>query len=242
MLNIFKSVKNKIPDKTLKTDIHSHLLPSIDDGSKSMEESIELIKGLIDLGFTKLIITPHVMQDYYPNSKNEILSNFNNLVSAVQNEKIEIKLEVSAEYYLDEFLLDKCNSLDNLILINNKYILFEMSFMDESPFLKEFIFNMKSKGITPILAHVERYHYYNNKISTIEDIKERGALLQINSISLTGFYGNLEKKQAQNLIDLKCIDLLGSDCHNTHQLEALKYAQYLKYYQKAISLQKNNIL
>ena len=230
---IFKQQKALEP---ILTDMHSHILPTLDDGSKNIEESIELIKGFIDLGYKKLITTPHIMQDYYPNTVTAIREKRDNLEEELLKRSLPIKIEAAAEYYLDEYLLETVNSGGDLLLIGGQYILFEMSFMSESPYLKEFIFTMKSKGITPILAHVERYTYYINEMKMIEDILERGALIQMNINSLLGLYSKPVKKVAEKLIDAKFVHFLGSDCHNIHHLKALKDTRGKKYYEKAVHL------
>ena len=227
--------QKKLHDPIL-TDMHSHILPALDDGAKNMDESINLIKGFIDLGYKKLIATPHIMQDYYPNTVQAIREKKNSVEEEIKRRSLPVLIEVAAEYYLDEYLLETIHNGDELLLLSNKYILFEMSFMNESPFVKEFIFKMKSRGITPILAHVERYTYYMDKLNAVEEIIERGALIQMNINSISGLYSRPVKKFAEKLIDAKFIHLLGSDCHNILHLNALKESRKKKYYEKAVHL------
>ncbi|MDH5398326.1 MAG: capsular biosynthesis protein [Cyclobacteriaceae bacterium] len=220
----------------MKTDLHSHLLPGIDDGSPDIETSLSLIRSLIDMGYEKLITTPHIMQDYYPNTPEIINKKLEELKSALQQEGIKVSLEAAAEYFLDEFLIEKLKQKEDLLLISNKYLLFEMSFMSESPYLKEFIFQARSAGLIPILAHVERYNYYIDNLEAIEDISERGALLQLNINSLTGYYSKPVQQLAEKMINRKLVNVLGTDCHHHNHLELIKKAKGMKYYEKAVTL------
>ncbi|MDH5604073.1 MAG: capsular biosynthesis protein, partial [Cyclobacteriaceae bacterium] len=126
LARLFKQKKSLAP---ILTDMHSHILPALDDGAKSMEESIDLIKGFIDLGYKKLIATPHVMQDYYPNTAQSIREKRDSVKAELEKKSLAITIEASAEYYLDEYLLEAIHNGDELLLIGQKYILFEMSFM-----------------------------------------------------------------------------------------------------------------
>lgn len=234
MLNWFQNRK-RIPAGNLEVDLHSHLLAGIDDGAQTWDESLQLVSRFIDEGYKKLIITPHILQDYYPNTPENIKQKLYELKEKLKENHLSIELDAAAEYFLDEFLLEKIND-NNFLLINDKYILFEMSFMNESPYLKEFIFNMKSRGITPILAHAERYSYYFNKGHLIEDLIERGALIQMNINSLTGYYTKPVKKLAEWLIDNKMVHFMGSDCHRMEHLDLIKNATSLKYFEKALNL------
>lgn len=235
VINWLKKGKYISPGE-LQTDIHSHLLAGIDDGVQTWEESLEIINIFIELGYTKLITTPHILQDYYPNTPEIIKSKLSELKKQLREHHYTIQVDAAAEYFLDEFLLEKINKKKELLLIQNKYILFEMAFMTESPYLKEFIFKMKSIGITPILAHAERYSYYFNNIDHIEDIMERGALIQININSLTGYYTKPVRKLAEQLIDKGMVHLLGSDCHRIDHILRIKEAGSLKYFEKALNL------
>lgn len=240
LFELFKSHKTKLPDQSLKTDLHSHLIPGIDDGSQSLDTSLAMLNAFGDLGFKKVITTPHIMRDYYPNTREGILDGLQNLRVHMENNDIDMEIEASAEYYLDEFVFEQSKDPGTLLPIKDKFILFEMSFMDECPFLKEFIFNLKTKGFVPILAHAERYVYYFNKLDLIEDLIERGVLIQLNSISLSGYYSPKVKQQAEELIKKKLVHFMGSDCHNINQLKVLSEVQHLKSYQKALNLPLQN--
>ena len=208
----------------LKNDIHSHLIPGIDDGSPDMETTILLLKKFIDLGFKKVITTPHVMSDYYKNNPEIILSGLNHVRKEIKKQNLNIEIEAAAEYNLEpefEKLLD-----DGVLLSfgKAKYLLFELSFFDEPLRLNEIIWKMIEKGFVPVLAHVERYGYWHNNYDKIEEMINRGVKLQLNIGSVTGAYGPEVKKFAERLIKDEIINFVGSDCHHLHHLEMINHA------------------
>ncbi len=208
----------------LKNDIHSHLIPGIDDGSPDMETTIILLKKFIDLGYKKVITTPHVMSDYYKNNPEIILSGLNNVRKEIKKQNLNIEIEAAAEYNLEpefEKLLDDGKLLS---FGAEKYLLFELSFFDEPLRLNETIWKMIEKGFRPVLAHVERYGYWHNNYDKIEEMINRGVKLQLNIGSVTGAYGPEVKKFAERLIKDEIIDFVGSDCHHLHHLEMINHA------------------
>lgn len=236
MFKIF-SRKNSAPPKALKCDLHSHLLPGLDDGVESFEESIEIINGLKTLGYSKIITTPHVMHDFYNNSSEDILHKLEQLKQLLKEQNIDIEVEASAEYYLDEQLINiVAEKPIELLTFGDNYFLFETSFMTEPLYMKEFIFEAKSKGLNPILAHPERYVYLQEDLSKVEDLINRGVLMQLNINSLSGYYSKRIKKTAEKLIDAKQVHLIGSDCHNIRHFGVMKKSRQEKYYKKAVAL------
>ena len=200
------------------TDLHSHLLPGIDDGVQTIDESIEVIKGFINLGYKKLITTPHIMYDFYKNDADIINTKLAEVREGLARESLDIELNAAAEYYLDEYFLDLINSDSQLLTFGDNYVLFELSFMSKPMILKEAIFNLQTKGYKPVLAHAERYLYYHNSIKELEELHDSGVLLQLNTLSLSGFYSKEVKKMANMLIKANMISFIGSDCHNANQL------------------------
>lgn len=236
MFNLFKK-KRSTPKSIISTDIHSHLLPGLDDGVESFEESLSLIRSFQQLGYKKLITTPHVMHDFYNNSSEDILSKLNELNQVLVAEGIDVKVEAAAEYYLDEYLLEKINDENfQLLTFGDNYLLFETSFMNQPFYLNEFIFKAKSKGLNPVLAHPERYAYLQSNPELIDDLITRGVFLQLNINSITGYYSKQVRKAAERLIDEKKIHFLGSDCHNENHMSVMQDARAEKYYHKALSL------
>lgn len=200
------------------TDLHSHLLPGIDDGVQSIEESLEVIKGFINLGFKKLIITPHIMHDFYKNDATIILGKLAEVRDALVEASLEIEIDAAAEYYLDEYFVELINSENKALTFGDNYLLFELSFMSKPLTLKDAVFSMQTKGYKPVLAHAERYLYFHDNIKELQELSNNGVLLQLNLLSLSGYYSKPVKKMANKLIEQKMISFIGSDCHNANQL------------------------
>jgi tyrosine-protein phosphatase YwqE len=207
----------------LKTDFHSHLIPGIDDGAQTIEDSIELIKGLMEFGFKKIITTPHCMVDYYRNSPEIINSGLAKVQAELKRQNIDIVLEAASEYYLDDDFERKINA-GEILTFGANYVLFELPFLSEPPNLGQVIFTLQSMGYRPILAHPERYGFYYDNFEKYQEFVDRGVFLQVNLLSLMGHYSPETKKVAEKLIDRGLISFLGSDLHNVRQLEMLKLA------------------
>ncbi len=199
-------------------DLHSHLIPGIDDGSKSMEESIALVRSLKDLGFKKLITTPHVMSHRFPNSSETILSGLLELQEELKNREIEIEIEAASEYYLDEHFM-KLLAKREILVFGENYLLFEMSYSIKPLNLESAIFEMKSAGYAPVLAHPERYLFMHRDLDIYRRLKEAGVLFQLNLNSLGGHYSKPVQKVAEKLIKNGWVDFLGSDTHNAKHIE-----------------------
>ncbi len=216
----------------LKTDIHSHLIPGIDDGVQTMEQSIALIEQMSNLGYKKLITTPHIMNDYYKNTPEIILSGLADVRKAIADKGIDIEIEAAAEYMLDDGFELKIKE-GNLLTFGDKYILFEMSYMTEYPRLAEVLFALQTDGYKVVLAHPERYNYWHHQFEKYEDMKDRGVYLQMNINSLTGWYSHGSKVIAQKLISRNMINFLGSDLHNDVYMEELKKSRFSPSLKKA---------
>ena len=207
----------------LHTDMHSHLLPGIDDGAKDMEDALNLVKGLMDLGFRHLITTPHVYHDYYPNSTETIKEKGEALRRAVRMKGWEVKIDYAAEYFLDEHF-EKRLAADDILLLPGKHLLFELPFFAPPPQLEEVIFQMTIKTYKPILAHPERYTFWFKKKEKYERLRDMGCLFQLNILSLAGHYGPEVRKNAEWLVEQQFIDLAGSDLHHEAHLQQLRQA------------------
>lgn len=234
MFSFFKKkTKNNL---NLDKDIHSHLLPGIDDGVQSISEALKTIKKFKELGYTKLVTTPHILHDFYNNTPEIIAEKLSILKSAIDEEGIDMEVEAAAEYYMDEHFLSLIENENELLTFGDKYLLFETGFMNEPINLNEIIFKLKSKGYNPVMAHPERYGYITQKFNMVEDLINRGVLMQLNINSLSGYYSKEIKKTAEKLIDNEFVHFLGSDCHNMKQLEVLETTIDKKYYNKALEL------
>lgn len=240
MLNFTKSLfsQKDIIRYGFQTDFHSHLLPNLDDGSKSFEQSLELIQHLQSFGVEKIITTPHIYSTKYKNSPTTILPRLEELKKYLLENNCNIEIQAAAEYYLDEILLEKLRINEPLLTFGNKNLLFELSFINESRLITEAVFLMLSQGYKPILAHPERYMYYHFECDKLEEIRNSGIGLQLNINSLSGYYGENERKMAQKLIDANLIDYVGSDTHHLKHIESLKLSLNTLHYKKLL---KNNI-
>jgi len=218
----------------LKTDVHSHFIPGIDDGSKSIENSLELLAAMESFGYQKVITTPHIMSDGYKNTPEIILSGLEKVREALLKSRLKIKIEAAAEYYFD-FELEKKIKEKNILTFGKNYLLFELAFINPPDNMYQAVFDMQTQGYRPVLAHVERYGFWQRDYAKYEELAGRGILLQMNINSLTGHYSNETKKAAQWLIDNNLISLLGSDCHHMGHIELMKKALKEKHLQKLLT-------
>lgn len=227
------------PLAVLTTDIHSHLIPAIDDGSKSMEESIAMIKRFIDLGYTRLITTPHIMSHRFPNTRAILEEGLSSLQKELDKQALKIEIEVASEYYLDETVMELVEKRD-ILTFGKNYMLFEMSYVQPLHHLEEMLFEIKVAGYTPVLAHPERYIYMHEDFGKYERLKEKGTLFQVNIPSLGGYYSKPVQKVAKKLADAGMIDFVGSDAHKMAHLDALELVRSKKSYSKIF--ENNTIL
>jgi tyrosine-protein phosphatase YwqE len=214
----------------LGTDLHSHLIPGIDDGSPDMETSLRLIAQLRELGYRKIITTPHVMGDFYPNTSAIILEGLQKVKEALLRTGSDMELHASAEYHLDENF-DRLLKEDDLLPMPGNRLLIELSFFGEPPGMEATIFKLRTRGYKPILAHPERYAYYIGKIEKIIRIKEMGCDLQVNIPSLSGHYGESSRKWAMKLIKEGLVDYLASDLHHQGHIHLLEKTIQQKLFQ-----------
>jgi tyrosine-protein phosphatase YwqE len=232
---VFSFFSSRKPAKVpFRTDVHSHLIPGIDDGVKSNEQAFVTIRKMMDLGYEKFITTPHIMSDTYPNTPEYIRAKAVLLNEFLRSQRIGVEVDVAAEYYLDEYTMTEISGEEKLMTFGNNYLLFETNYLSEPFILKEFIFKATSKGYRPVLAHPERYQYMT--MEKAQDLTDRGVLLQVNLLSLSGFYAKPVQKLAEKLIEKKMISFIGSDCHNDLQARELEKAMHTTAFKKAIDL------
>jgi protein-tyrosine phosphatase len=215
-----KGVLNTLFD-TIEVDIHSHLIPAVDDGAPDLATSISLIRQMQDLGFKKIITTPHV-SEVYDNSNDTLLDGFMKLRNALKKEAIDIEVTMAAEYMINDIFEEKIRADEPLLTLPKRYILVEMPHISEPVNLYSVLKLLTSKGYIPILAHPERYRFYNRSLFDYEKIKGYGCLFQMNILSLIGYYGHAISECSWTLLNNKMIDFVGSDIHNTRHIEALK--------------------
>lgn len=224
----------------LTVDLHSHLIPGIDDGAKTMEESIELIRSLSELGYRKLITTPHIMQDMYRNTPDSILTGLDALRIEVEKNGIDMVIEAAAEYYLDEHFLTLLSGGEKLLTFGDNYLLFETSYTIRPYALFDHIYALSSQGYKPVLAHPERYSYLHDSLEDYHAIKKMGVFFQLNINSLAGYYSTPVKKAAEWIIDQGLVDFVGSDTHKMRHIDSLSKAKHSPHFQKLF--EKNRLL
>ena len=239
IFSIFSLSKEKTLESldfsTLNVDMHSHLIPGIDDGAKTMEDSISLIKTLHGLGFTRLITTPHIMSDYYKNTPAIINAGLEQVREALKTENITVEISAAAEYYIDDGFLQKLEE-EKLMTFGDNYLLVEISYINHPDNLKDIFFRMRVAGYKPVLAHPERYPFWYNNFDEYRSIRDSGVLLQLNLNSLTGYYGPDAKKAGEKMIDLEMIDMVGTDMHHTKHANSLRSCLNQKYLPKVFEL------
>jgi protein-tyrosine phosphatase len=223
MFKFFKSGpgKEKFDFSSLKVDIHSHLLPGIDDGVKDLDESLEMIRGMKALGYRKLITTPHIMWDMYQNTPDIIRTKLDTVREALQKEGIDIELQAAAEYFLDEHMMQLLEKKEPLLTISGNMVLTEFSMAFPPMNVKDIFFEMQMQGYQPVLAHPERYAYLVNRKDFFDELKDAGCLFQLNLLSPGGGYGRTVADLAGYLLKNGMYDLAGTDLHHSGHLEAL---------------------
>jgi protein-tyrosine phosphatase len=234
VFNWFKKNRTDLPQ--LQVDMHSHLLPGIDDGVSTLEEAAEIIAEFLRLGYSRIITTPHVMSDAYRNTPEIILEKLEELRVYLHEKNINMPVSAAAEYYLDESLSKMIETNQRLLTFGDRYLLFETNFITEPFNLKEFIFLATTKGYKLILAHPERYLYLQHNLDKVQDLIDRGVLMQMNISSLTGYYSKPVQQMAFKLIDRGMIHWLGSDCHHVQQTQLMRNAKTSRYFRKALTL------
>ena len=218
---IFGKKEKRVSEFTLSTDIHSHILPAIDDGSKSLDESIAMLRAMQDAGYSRVITTPHIMVDVYRNTPKIVRDKLTFLREEAKLQGLSIGIDAAAEYYLDDGFLEQLNSGD-ILSFGDNYLLFETSYMDRPINMEDMIFEIQSAGFKPILAHPERYRYINDMEKEYTELKELGVLFQLNLNSLIGGYGKSAKQKAEFLIKKGYVNFLGSDAHGLKHIEGVK--------------------
>lgn len=213
-------------------DIHSHLLPGIDDGVKTIKEAQEVIQCLASLGYTKLITTPHIIMGQYENTPSIILARLQELQHHLSQSGISTELLAAAEYYFDEYFVALVQQRDRnqLMLIADKYLLFETPFFTQPQPLHETVFTLRSMGIVPILAHPERYIYLQEQPKRVQPLLDMGVLFQVNINSLSGRYSRAVRKLARHIIRFGKAHFLGSDCHGMHHALLLAKSRKSRHY------------
>jgi len=233
---VFSFLKSSTQTSALNTDLHSHLIPGIDDGVRDWDDALQIAIYLSKLGYKKAITTPHIMADYYENTPETIRTGVNELNRILEEKEIELKIEPGAEYFLDSHLYKQIQNNEDFLTFGDGYILIETSFMNKPFFFSEAFFHLQSSGYKPILAHPERYQFLHEEKNLLHEMFEKGVYFQINLMSLTGYYSIEVRRFSEYLISNKMVHFLGSDLHRAQQLKIIDEAIHTKLYQKVRQL------
>lgn len=237
IFDIFKS-KPKFsaePDRSMWVDFHSHLLPGIDDGCKTINDSLENIRELQHQGVKRIITTPHIFNELYPNTPDIIREKLALLKKALVENNINLEIEAAAEYYLDEWFCQNYQTMELLTLSGN-HILVETNYMDRPHFLEQIFFDLQTSGYKVIFAHPERYNYLLNNYQAFHKLYDSGILFQCNLLSFTGYYSPQIKKAAEYLLKHKMIHLVGSDIHKIKHTQTITHLKKSQTYQELLKL------
>lgn len=220
-------------------DIHSHLLPGIDDGAKNIQDSKFILESMIGFGFNEVITTPHTIKTVWDNSKEDILENYENTTKELEVLSSKVSLRVASEYMMDENFVSLFKS-EKLLTLKENYVLVEMSYLNPPIQLLDILFELQLEGYKPVLAHPERYNFYHSKPKEYDKLKKAGCLFQMNLLSSVGYYGKEVALAADKLLANEMIDFVGSDIHHQQHTEAFQNKIIIKSqneFEKAI---KNN--
>ncbi len=194
-------------------DIHSHLIPNVDDGSKSVEETFMLIKEADRAGITDIILTPHYIVNSYEQNANTLILLKDKLQQILDKDKINVKLHIGMEVYITDNLIDLLKQNKLLTLANSKYLLMELPLNTHVQYEDIIIFKLIENNIIPIIAHPERYRFIQENPDKVEELIESGCLMQSNIGSILGIYGNHAKQTFKYLLKKDLIHFLGTDTH-----------------------------
>ena len=228
------SLKELIP--TNYVDIHSHLLPGIDDGAVTIDDTILLLTELKKLGVTQSITTPHIHSNVWNNTKESIEQKY---LQTVVNLDEQVPLRFAAEYMIDPNF-EKLFQNDSLLTLKDNYVLIEISYINAPIQLYDILFELQIAGYKPVLAHPERYPYYYSNLQAYTKLKNAGCLFQLNLLSTVGYYGVDVAKSCELLLKKGLIDFVGSDVHHNKHIESFSNKILLKDLQPLKTAIENN--
>ena len=228
MFSLFKSkpvLKDLIPDHHI--DIHSHLLPGIDDGAKTIEDTLRLTRALQGIGISEFITTPHIIQHVWDNTHEQILAKKAVTVAVLEKNHITAPFRAAAEYLMDDQFVRLFQS-GELLTLKDKYVLVEMSYINAPIQLYSILFDLQVAGYIPVLAHPERYLFYHNNFNEYTKLQRAGCLFQLNLLSVVGYYGAGITKIAEQLLQKGMYTYVGSDVHHDNHIAAFNQKVQLK--------------
>ncbi|TAE28708.1 MAG: histidinol-phosphatase [Cytophagales bacterium] len=216
-------------------DLHNHLVPGVDDGVKTLEQAMECLRQYATWGIRRVISTPHISEDYHPNTHTQLLKAAEAVQQAIIDEGLPLTFTVAAEYLLDDHFIKLLRANELLSFGANRYVLIETGWAAPPYQLEENLFTMQSKGYVPVLAHPERYRYYHDDIDKLLALQDKGCLFQMNLLSLTEYYGQTVQQMAQRLLKEKSIHFIGSDIHRSSDLKHLPDAFASNWYTQLLA-------
>jgi protein-tyrosine phosphatase len=228
VLSFFKKkpfLRDLIPNDYI--DIHSHLLPGIDDGAQTNDDTVTLISGLQDIGFSQFVTTPHIMKNVWDNTKPGIEAKLAETTKMLETAKPNVPLRAAAEYLMDGNFTELFKS-EPLLTIKDNFVLVEMSYINPPIQLFDILFELQLEGYIPVLAHPERYAFYHGNLNEFKKLKNAGCLLQLNLLSTVGYYGLGVYKTAERLLRHGMIDFTGSDVHHQKHLDSFSKRVHLE--------------
>jgi len=228
MLSFFKSkpyLRDLLSDDFI--DIHSHLLPGIDDGARSIIETTKLINSLKEIGIHQFITTPHISHYIWNNSPQAIITNHSKTQLLLEDHNVKVPLQAAAEYFMDDWFENHFKT-EKLLTLKDNYVLVEMSYINAPVQLYKILFDLQVAGYIPVLAHPERYLFYHKNLNEYDKLKKAGCLFQLNLLALVGYYGEKISKVADALLKKGLYDFTGSDVHHNNHILAFNQKVKIK--------------
>ena len=240
MLSLFKSkpkLYELIPSEYI--DIHSHVLPGIDDGAQTNDDTAFLLEAMHNLGFETIITTPHTIKNVWDNDVETITNAYHQVANELPNWKQKLNLRFASEYFLDENLIQLVQNTD-LLPLKDKTILIELSYLNPPIPLYEYLFELQLKGYQLVLAHPERYNYFHNHKKEFEKLKKAGCKFQLNLLATVGYYGNNVAQTADYLLKNQMYDFVGSDIHHKKHIAAFQNKVAIKNFKSLEEMMTKN--
>ncbi len=222
-MGLFDLFSRKKPDAKLfyHTDVHCHILPGVDHGAQDIGQSLDMLRAELDMGINRVMLTSHVTAETFENTVESLTEAYGVLTEAVKDAGLPVELYVSAEYRMDDYW-DRQWAAGTVLPMPGNFILLENSFQQERLGLEPLIYELRTKGYIPILAHPERYGYYGMRTTRYASLHDAGAKFQVNLLSLAGSFGRHAREAALWLIKNGLVDMLGSDMHNMEHAYIIK--------------------
>ena len=210
----------RFTEMDFRTDFHSHVLPGVDDGFRSVDKSVEALKRLKDIGLEHQFLTPHIYPELYPdNTPMQIRNVFDSCRAELESTGVACR--IAGEHMVYESIEDEFPASDCLSM-GQDFLLIEMSYAFESHNIRSFVFDLNTNGFHPVLAHPERYNYYSRSLVELKSIADIDTRFQLNILSLGGFYGNMAKEKAEAILEHGLYTFVGTDLHSLAQIDQLK--------------------